>query len=293
MASILRIDGRFAPCVLLQCGANDVQILRACAFASIIQLYERPFLRMASILRIDGRFAPCVLLQCGANDVQILRACAFASIIPYYHVFETCNSASACPIRHFFVSSHFFSKNTCQTSQTMLLLLSNRAEVMELVDVMDSKSIVLTLRAGSSPAFGTNTFTQYFGTAFFIKKPAPCSHERGHFYGKAKSVASINVLVHVPLGRSGRIFRHRRQNLVPPPLRLSARLSPKGSRLVHSARQDANRLRPALAKNAAPWRFLNASRPPSAPHPNKTNRTARFVLFYMKDCFGIGFTRNF
>ena len=28
-----------------------------------------------------------------------------------------------------------------------------------------------------------------------------------------------------------------------------------------------------------------------APYPNKTNRTARFVLFYMKDCFGIGFRR--
>ena len=35
------------------------------------------------------------------------------------------------------------------------MIIEQYAEVMELVDVMDSKSIVLTLRAGSSPAFGT------------------------------------------------------------------------------------------------------------------------------------------
>ena len=131
------------------------------------------------------------------------------------------------------------------------------------------------------------------GLCFFVRTVASV-HTQGTSCAQKKRYLRVScALVHVPLGRSGRIFRHRRQNLVPPPLRLSARLSPEGSRLVHSARQGANRLRPALAKNAAPWRFLNSSRPPSAPYPNKTNRTIRFVLFYMRDCFGIGFRKDF
>ena len=62
---------------------------------------------------------------------------------------------------------------TDKKSRDIIFSLSdgNHAEVAELADALDSKSSVVTLRAGSSPAFGTTCkfkALRFFRKAFFV-----------------------------------------------------------------------------------------------------------------------------
>lgn len=88
---------------------------------------------------------------------------------------------------------------------------------MELVDVMDSKSIVLTLRAGPSPAFGTNKRHRPW-SVFFCAQNDICACTRDNLRSKKSAESACLVLVHVPSreGRNGFWRVSTSQNLVPP-----------------------------------------------------------------------------